>query len=346
MSKYISVRRPWYSFLISRKVLWSCLVLLAVTIAFIILSVGLGSVRIGVLDTLLAIFGHAKDSSHEVIIYNLRMPRIVVAILVGAALAVSGAILQGMIRNPLASPDIVGISGGATLGAVLYFYYFAGRVSIHFLPIGAIIGAFIATFVIYLLAWSKGVSPLKMVLIGIGMNAAFNAITYMLLVSAPFILAQKSLTFMTGSIYGTSWKNDVLPLLPWVLILLPAAMLYARHVNVQELGDDVAAGVGSPVQKHRFVLLILAVALAGAAVAIGGAIAFIGLMAPHIARRLVGPSFGGVLPCSALIGALLLLIADLIGRTVFTPLDIPAGVFTAVIGAPFFIYLLYRHRHQ
>lgn len=344
MRKYMTARGAFYSFLISRKVLWMCALLFVIMVVSIVLSIGLGSVRIPVMDTIYAIFGHAKDSSHQVIILNLRLPRIMIAILVGASLAVAGAILQGMIRNPLASPDIIGITGGATLGAVLYFYFLAGKVSIHLLPIGAVIGAFVSTLIIYMLAWKKGVSPLKLVLIGIGMNAAFTSITYMLLISAPFILAQKALTFMTGSIYGTSWQNDVLPLLPWVLILFPVAMLYARHVNVQELGDDIAAGVGSPVQKHRLVLLLLAVGLAGAAVAIGGAIAFIGLMAPHIARRLVGPAFGGVLPVSALIGALLLLMADFVGRTLFTPLDIPAGVFTAIIGAPFFVYLLYRHR--
>lgn len=344
MKKFITVRGPFYSFLLSRKTLRVSALLLVTLLGVIVVSVGMGSIRIGIIDTILTLFGHAKDSMHQVIIFDLRLPRIVIAMLVGASLAVSGAILQGMIRNPLASPDLIGITGGATLGAVLYFYFFAGAVSIHMLPIGAVIGAFISTFIIYLLAWKKGVSPLKLVLIGIGMNAAFTSITYMLLISAPFLLAQKALTFMTGSIYGTSWQNDVLPLLPWVLILIPAALLYARHINVQELGDDVAAGLGSPVQKHRLVLLILAVGLAGAAVAIGGAIAFIGLMAPHIARRLVGPAFGGVLPVSALIGALLLLIADFIGRTMFTPLDIPAGVFTAIIGAPFFIYLLYRHR--
>lgn len=346
MSKYITVRGKNYSFMLSRRVLAVSLILTLLMLIVAIISIGSGSVKINPLDTILALFGSATDSSHSVIIYNLRLPRIIVAILVGSALGVSGAILQGMIRNPLASPDIVGITGGATLGAVTYFYFFAETLSIHLLPVGAILGAFISTFFIYLMAWKKGVSPLRLVLIGIGMNAAFTSITYMLLISAPPVLAQKSLTFMSGSIYGTSWSKDVLPLLPWMLLLIPIAYLYTRHVNVQELGDDTALGLGSRVQKHRLILLILAVGLAGAAVAIGGAISFIGLMAPHIARRLVGPSFGGVLPVSALLGALLLLIADLIGRTVFAPLDIPAGVFTAIVGAPFFVYLLYRHRNH
>lgn len=346
MSKFISLRGKGYSFLISRKVVWVTLLLSVIMLAVLVISTGSGSLKISPINVVKAFFGVSADASHSVIIFKLRLPRIIVAVLVGAALAVSGAILQGMIRNPLASPDIVGITGGATLGAVSFFYFFAGNISIHFLPIGAILGAFVATFLIYFLAWKRGVSPLRMVLIGIGMSAAFTSVTYMLLVSAPMILAQKALTFMSGSIYGTSWANDVIPLLPWILVLMPLAIFFTRHINVQELGDDMAAGIGSAVQRNRLILLLIAVALAGAAVSIAGAIAFIGLMAPHIARKLVGPAFGGVLPVSALLGAIIMLIADLIGRTAFAPLDIPAGVFTAAVGAPFFIYLLYRQRNQ
>ncbi|MEC0228535.1 FecCD family ABC transporter permease [Paenibacillus alba] len=346
MSKFFSVRNRSFSYLISRKVVWVTLLLTVLLLVVAVISLSSGSLKIPPLDVLKVLLHIGNDSSHTVVINKLRLPRIVVAILVGSSLAVSGAILQGMIRNPLASPDIVGITGGATLGAVSFFYFFAGTVSIHLLPIGAILGAFVSTLLIYAMAWKRGVAPLRLVLIGIGMTAAFTALTYMLLISAPYILAQKSLTFMSGSIYGTSWAKDVVPLLPWTLILMPLAFLYTRHVNVQELGDDMAAGVGSRVQKHRLILLLISVALAGAAVSIGGAIAFIGLMAPHIARKLVGPAFGGVLPVSALLGSLILLLADWIGRTAFTPLDIPAGVFTAAVGAPFFVYLLYRHRHH
>lgn len=179
------------------------------------------------------------------------------------------------------------------------------------------------------------------------MSTAITAVTYMLILSSSFTptaVAVKAFTFMTGSIYGVSWDRDVLTMLPWMVILIPAALIYARHLNVQELGDEVATSVGSSVQVKRTILLVISVALAGVAVAIGGAINFIGLMAPHIARKLVGPAYGGVIPVSALIGSLVLLLSDLVARIAFIPLDIPAGVFTAAIGAPFFIYLLYRHR--
>ncbi|UQZ81693.1 putative siderophore transport system permease protein YfhA [Paenibacillus konkukensis] len=347
MSKYWTLRskKPPFSFLVSKKMLWVIVGLMIVNAAIFIIGTGVGSVKITPLEVIKVFLGIGSETN-TVIVHTLRLPRMIVAVLVGSSLAVSGAILQGLIRNPLASPDIVGITGGASLGAVCFFFFLGGTISIQWLPLCAIIGAFLSTFLIYILAWKKGVSPLRMVMIGIGMSSAYSSISYMLMISGPIILANKSMTFMTGSIYGVSWEKDVLVLLPWVVVLLPVTLLLAREVNVQELGQDIAAGVGSAVQAKRAILILLSVGLAGAAVAIGGAIGFIGLMAPHIARKLVGPAFGGVLPVSALIGAFILLVADLAARTLFTPLDIPAGVFTAVIGAPFFVYLLYKHRHS
>jgi iron complex transport system permease protein len=345
-SRYMTVRGKTYSFLVSKKAVVVTIILLIAAIVIMILSTGIGSVYISPVQVIRSIFGFGEDSN-EMIVRALRLPRIVVAVLVGAALAVSGALLQGVIRNPLASPDTVGITGGATLGAVSFFYFFSDKISIHLLPIFAVAGAFIASLIVYLLSWKQGgVTPLRLVLIGIGFSAAMSALSYMMMISGPIILANQSMTFMTGSVYGVSWAKSVIPLLPWVIVLLPLMFVYARHINIQEFGEDVARSVGSAVQRQRFLLLLFSVALAGAAVAFGGAIGFIGLMAPHIARKLVGPSFGALLPVSALMGAIVLLVADLIGRTIFSPLDIPAGVFTACIGAPFFVYLLYRTRNR
>jgi iron complex transport system permease protein len=314
--------------------------------AAVVICVGLGSKMISPFNVIRAFFGTA-DSADSMIIFSLRMPRVLIAVMVGSALAVSGALLQGIVRNPLTSPDIIGITGGASLGTVIFILYFS-HVSIRFMPLSAVIGAFATALLIYIFAYRKGITPLRLVLIGIGMATALTALTYMLILTASFTptaVAVKAFTFMTGSIYGVSWERDVATLLPWIVVLLPIALIFARHLNVQELGDEIATSVGSSVQVKRTILLIISVALAGAAVAIGGAINFIGLMAPHIARKLVGPSYGGVIPVSALIGSLVLLLSDLIARIAFIPLDIPAGVFTAAIGAPFFIYLLYRHRN-
>ncbi|MFF2094047.1 FecCD family ABC transporter permease [Paenibacillus sp. NPDC058174] len=347
MSKYSTIRtnKPKLSLLLERKTVLIAVVLLVLCAAAAVLSTGIGSKFIAPLDVVKSIFGYGNPM-HDVIVLKLRLPRIIIALLVGAALASAGAVLQGLIRNPLASPDVAGITEGASLGTVLFMFFFNEKLSIQWMPLAAIIGAFAVTFLLYVLSWKDGASPLRMVLIGTGLSAAFKSISYMLLISGPFFMADRALTFMTGSIYGASWEKDVFTLLPWLVVLLPLTWLMSRHVNIQSLGDEVAGSAGASVQRHRLLLLILSVSLAGAAVAIGGAIAFVGLIAPHIARKLVGSSFGGLLPVSAMIGALLVLLSDLAARTLFTPLDIPAGVFTAIIGAPFFLYLLYRHRNQ
>lgn len=347
MQGKLIIRIAGMSFAMERRTLVIMASLLILNIAAIIVCVGLGSKVIHPFDVIRTLFD-GGDSADSRIIKTLRMPRVLIAVMVGAALAVSGALLQGIVRNPLTSPDIIGITGGASLGTVIFILYFS-HVSIRFMPISSIAGAFFAAFLIYLFAYRRGITPLRLVLIGIGMATALTAFTYMLILTASFTptaVAVKAFTFMTGSIYGVSWERDVYTLLPWIAVLLPIAFIFARHLNVQELGDDVASSVGSSVHAKRTILLIISVALAGVAVAIGGAINFIGLMAPHIARKLVGPAYGGVIPVSALIGSLVLLLSDLVARVAFIPLDIPAGVFTAAIGAPFFIYLLYRHRRS
>ncbi|MGP0583956.1 FecCD family ABC transporter permease [Paenibacillus timonensis] len=328
-----------------KRTLWVCLLLSVLCLGMMVISVGISSHYLPPLNVMKALFGMAEPGE-QVIVMNLRLPRILVAVLVGASLAVAGAILQGVIRNPLASPDVAGITEGASLGAILFIYLFQGSISIHWMPLASILGAFVVTGLLYVLAWKNGASPLRIILIGIGVSAAIKSVSYMLIISGPMQLANQSLTFMTGSIYGVSWENDVLTLLPWTTLLLILTWLQARQVNIQALGDDIATSVGSRVQLQRLLLIVLSVSLAGAAVAIGGAIAFIGLMAPHMARRLTGPSFSSVLPVSALLGALILLVADLVARTAFLPRDVPAGVLTAAIGAPFFMVLLYRNRNR
>lgn len=322
---------------------------IAITVILFMLLIGLaatsaslGSIRIPAGELIRILVGGGEDT-YRLIVIDLRLPRIVAAILVGAALAVSGAVLQGVIRNPLASPDLLGISGGASVAALGFMTLFAGRFSIHFVPFLAIAGAFVAAFTIYSLAWKRGVSPYRLVLIGIGISTAMGALTTFILISGPSYLASQLLGWMTGTVYGTSWKH-VAALAPWVALFIPLAMSRARELNVQALGDSAAIGLGSTIQSSRLLLIVYCVALSGASVGIAGTISFIGLMAPHMARKLVGPTHGILLPVSAIIGSLILVTADLLGRLLFEPLDIPAGVFTAGIGAPFFLFLLFRGR--
>ncbi|MCR2806218.1 FecCD family ABC transporter permease [Paenibacillus soyae] len=292
----------------------------------------------------LALWGSGTEDG-TMIVQSLRAPRLVVALLVGASLALSGAILQAIIRNPLAAPDVVGITGGASFGAVIFITAFAGTVGIRLLPVAAIIGAVCAAALVYVLAWKRGVSSLRLVLVGIGLSSLLSAGVSFMLAFSPVYSATSAYIWLTGTIYGSSWEH-VWTLMPWTAVLGIAVYFHTRTIQAQLLGDELAAGIGSAVQRHRLLLVLLCVGLAGSAVSIGGAIGFVGLIAPHVARRLVGPVMNRVLPVSALFGAIVVAAADLIGRTVFLPLDIPVGVFTSAIGAPFFIYLLYRSRNR
>lgn len=343
---YITIRSSALSFSIQlhKRVVLLFLLLLGVAALSMIVSTGIGDMYIAPLDVWRAVMGEGHQD-FILVVQTLRLPRIVIAVMVGASLGVAGAMLQGIIRNPLAAPDIIGVTGGASLSAVAFLTLLPGMYSIHLLPVAAMLGAVAASIIIYLLAWKKGVRPVRLVLVGIGIASLMSSLTTVMIVMSPSIYtASSAFLWMTGTIYGTSWDN-VLSLLPWTIIFLFLSVFCIKELNIHQLGDDIAAGAGSSVQRKRLLMLAVSVGLAGSAVSMSGPVGFVGLLAPHMARRLVGPSAGSVLPIAGLLGGLIVLLADLVARTAFLPKDIPVGVFTAGIGAPFFIYLLYRTRH-
>ena len=342
MSKFFSVRHRFFSFSTPARSLWSMFILCVVFLAIILLSLCLGEEFITLPQVFKALLGEANQAV-QFVVETLRLPRVLMAAMVGAALASSGLVLQSMIRNPLASPDIIGITGGASAAAVCFISFFAAAMGMVWLPIFAIAGALLAALLIYALAWNSGVTPMRLVLVGIGISSAMGAVTTFVIAASPLSTSITAYIWLTGSVYGASWI-EVKALLPWLLISWPLAFYLARRVNTQELGDQLATGLGISVQRLRLALLFLSVIMAAPAIAYAGAVGFVGLIAPHIARRLVARSFALLLPTSALVGACLVMMADLCGRLLFQPLDIPAGVFVSAIGAPFFIYLLYRQR--
>lgn len=350
MQKYTSFRIGRnLSFLIDKKASFVVFILLLITVGVTIVSASIGQLYISPLEVVKALAGAGNDM-HQTVIHSFRLPRILIALLVGMSLAVAGGILQGVIRNPLASPDIIGLTGGASVAVVGFLAIFSDDnnslvVSINWLPLSAFIGASVTAIIVYILAWKNGVSPIRLVLVGVGISALMQAGTTMMMIMGPIFQASQANIWITGTVNGSKWA-DVKILFPLVVALLFIVLVLARNLNVQELGEEIAVGVGSKIQAQRFMLIAAATALTGGAVAFAGGIGFVGLMAPHMARRLVGSAFGALLPTSALIGALLVMIADLIGRILFAPLEIPAGVFTASIGAPYFIYLLYKTRHS
>jgi len=347
MKKYVSYRTGLVSYLIDKRVLFVLLGFLLFNIGLMVMSIGTGDVKLTPLEVIKALFGKGEDL-HNLVVQSFRLPRILLAFLAGAGLAVSGAILQGIIRNPLASPDIIGITGGASVAIVAFFAIFSDRsnsltISIQWLPLAAFMGALLIGMAVYVLAWRNGVTPVRLVLIGIGLAEGMKALTNLLIINGPLYIASRAKIWITGSVNGANW-NEIITLIPWYVVLFIFLFIYVRKLNVQELGSEVATSLGSKIQKERFVLLALSTALAGGAVAFAGGIGFVGLMAPHLARSLVGSSFGGLLPISALIGGGLVVAADFIGRVAFSPIEVPAGVFTAAIGVPYFIYLLFKQR--
>lgn len=313
------------------------------------LSAGSGEFPLSPSKVVAALFGYG-DEFDRTILVDFRLPRIMMALFVGMALAVSGAILQGITKNPLASPDLIGVTAGASFAVVLFLTLFSDEnnaltVSIQWLPLFAFLGATITALVVFLLSWKNGIAPFRLLLIGIAVAAFMQAGTTVWILMGPIYQASQATIWTTGSIYGANW-SQIYVIMPWALLLIAISLLMRRQMNILELGDDIATGVGSRVQLNRVLLLLLSTGLTGVAVAFAGGIGFVGLLAPHIARRIVGPKFQSMVLFSAGIGALLVLIADWIARVAFAPVEVPAGVWTAAVGAPYFIFLLLTERKK
>lgn len=294
-----------------------------------------GSVSVS-LQEFIALFSGNADPLTENIVWNLRLPRVVLGILVGACLAVSGGILQGVTRNPLADPGIIGISAGGGLAAVITMLVFPAYS--YLLPVAAFIGALSSALLIYVMAWKDGVSVFRMILAGVAVNALLGAITsgIMLLYSDS---VQSVLPWLSGGLNGKGW-HEVRFFLPYAVIGLTAAMLLIRSANISLLGEDRGKLLGFHVERQRFYLILVAALLAGAAVSVAGLIGFVGLVVPHIIRLLIGGDYRFLHPLSALSGAALVVFADTGARSWFGAIELPVGILMACIGAPFFLMLL------
>lgn len=330
-----------------RQFLLVMIVLVLLIIVAFMISMNTGFIRLSPMDVLKNIFGGGTPKQN-IILFDFRLPRIVISVLIGAGLAVSGAILQGVSRNGLSDPGILGINSGAGLAVVLYVSFFptAQAAPVMFLPLLAFLGAALTAGLIYVLAYKRqeGISPMRLVLMGIAVGAGISAAMIVLTIR----LDPRKFTFvntwLAGSIWGTNW-NYVMTLLPWILLLLPLAIYKARVLNVLNLDEQVAIGLGTTIERERVGLLAIAVALAGSCVAVGGGIGFVGLIGPHLARRLIGPRHQFLIPASILTGALLLLVSDTLARVVVQPSEIPTGIVVSVLGAPYFLYLLAKSKN-
>ncbi|MFB8375066.1 iron ABC transporter permease [Paenibacillus taichungensis] len=307
-----------------------------ITVVLILLSTMFGGMRIPLADLLPSLF--QSDGLFSALI-QLRIPRTLVAAGAGAALAISGVLIQMAVRNPLADASIVGVSSGAGLGAMMVIILFPG-LPIYLLPIAAIIGAAVAAVVVFSLSWKKGLNPSAVVLLGIAMSAIAGAGIQILIVRGA-VYGSSGYIWLTGSTYARTW-DQVKIIGLFLIILVPVAWWLARRFELLVFDDNSASGLGLSVRRTRLLAMTTGVLLAAGAVACVGTVGFIGLIAPHMVRLLTGHKLRRSMFLSALAGAVMLVLADTIGRTVMAPTEIPSGILIAIIGTPYFLYLMYR----
>ncbi len=326
----------------STKTFKTALVLILINFIVILISLNTGSLRIAPTEVIQTLLGFG-DYKTTLVLFEYRLPRIIITILAGIGLGVSGALLQGVSRNPLADPGILGLHAGASFGLIMFVTYFhsLNDKAALLIPLFTFSGGLLAAIIIILLTYDhyKGILPIRLILVGIAISACFNAVTLFLSLR----LDEDTYTFASRWLVGNVWGRDwihVISLLPWIVALTPLGWLQSRKLDALSFGDNTAVGLGVSVLRSRLSMLAIAVALSSASVAMVGGIGFIGLVAPHLARRLVGARHQHFLPVAGLLGMVILVLSDTIGRSLFQPNAIPTGIVVAAIGGPYFLYLL------
>lgn len=336
----------------STRVYLSILAFLLVVLAgVLVLSMGMGATKIGVREVLTSLLiGHGSGSTDSVILFEIRFPRVLASVLVGAALSVAGLLFQGLFRNPMADPYVIGSSGGAALGAGIGLFLLP---RFSFLGFGAaaamaFVGSVATIALVYWLARTNGRVPVvTLLLAGFAVSTMLSYSTYFLVVLDD--------TFGLRTRVLASWLTGVISVPRWTQLEVTAAMIgcglvfcfpLARRLNTLALGDDYARQVGVQVEKTHLAIILAGSLLTAAAVSLGGVISFVGLIVPHMARLILGPDHVRLLPVTAIAGSIFLVMADTLARTMLAPSEIPVGLLTAFIGGPFFLYLLRRTRRE
>ena len=335
-----TIRTRGFAVRINTRALKLSAVAAVVLIVLVIWGVGLGTIKIPMIDVANAIIGRA-DERTELVVRTLRLPRILAAALVGAALAISGTIFQGIARNPLVSPDIIGVNSGATLAAMSAMILGIGSVSV---PMAAFVGAITATVLIYVLSWHRGISTDRMILVGIGVGAVMGAGTTYLTIRFPVEVVRPAIVWSMGSFYATNWGDVVLVAIA-IAVLLPIAMVLMDSLQSLQYGDILSRSLGVPLERTRLILIVVGCALAAVCVSIAGPIGFVALIVPHMARMISGPPTSSSLLFTALLGANMLLLSDIVAQHALS-VSLPVGVVTGAVGAPYFLYLLYRYNRR
>lgn len=297
-----------------------------------------GAAEVAPRDIFNILFRNQDSGMYTVIIRQVRFPRNILACMVGASLSLAGAIMQGMMRNPMASPSVLGVTTGASTATYLMYIFFPASLSL--VPMGAFAGALVTTFLIFVFAWKGGLNPTRFILSGVALSSVLTAVNNILIIRYPNILEGLS-GFMVGGLSARSWPQ-VRMVTPYFLVGTVLALLCANKLNVIMMGDELATSLGVDVDRVRMALIAISSLLAASAVSVAGLISFVGLCVPHIMRLYIGSDYRYLMPASALGGALILTLCDTVGRVILRPSEIPVGIIMALLGAPFFLWMLRR----
>lgn len=330
--------------------LWGLSVLLI--IAAIYVSLTNGVFDMSVMDVIRTLLRIDSVPEHDLVIFDFRLPRIVIAGLVGMSLGIAGAVIQGITRNGLADPGILGINAGAGFAIVVFMFLFQGQIkgtgllAVMTMPLFGWIGGIGSAMLIFLLARRNGlVDTQRLILVGIAIGSGLGAATLYLSLKMDAKDYEMANVWLMGSIWNADWSH-IVAMLPWLILLLPVLIRKAYFLDLFQLGDQSVISLGVSTNKERNVLLLASIGLVSACVSVSGSIGFVGLIAPHIAKRIVGVRYLRVLPLSGAVGMFLVIVSDLIAKTVFTPVELPVGIVISIIGVPYFFYLLARAKNR
>ncbi len=326
------------------------LVLTVLILISMYISLTYGVFELTIRDVFRTIFRIETNADFELVIFDFRLPRIVIAALVGLGLGIAGAVIQGITRNGLADSGILGINAGAGAAIVIFMFFFqdqvqgSGWLSVMIMPIFGLIGGLIASLFIFFFSWKNGTFDTgRLILTGIAIGSGFGALSMYISLKMKASDFEMATVWVSGSIYNANWIY-IASMLPWLLILIPIIYKKAYLLDLFQLEDISTKSLGIAVEKEKSILLLASIGLVSACVSVSGSIGFIGLMAPHIARRLVGINHRHVLPVCGAIGMLLVVVSDFIAKNVFAPAELPVGIVISILGVPYFLFLLVKSR--
>lgn len=323
-------------------------VILFLVVVAIYISLTNGTFDMTVMDVIQTIFRMNPVPKHDLVIFDFRLPRIVIAALVGLGLGIAGAVIQGVTRNGLAEPGILGINAGAGAAIVVFMFFFQGQIkstdwfSIMIMPLFGLVGGLCTAILIYSFSWKSGrLDSQRLLLTGIAIGSGFGAFSLYLSLKMKATDFEMAAVWVSGSIYNANWKY-IVAMLPWFILLIPIIKRKTYLLDMFQLEETSIKSLGISVEKEKSILLLSAIGLVSACVSVSGSIGFVGLMAPHIAKRLVGIQHNHVIPVCGVIGMLLVIVSDFIAKTVFAPVELSVGIVISIIGVPYFLYLLFK----